>query len=131
MAWTAPDLSDRVAVVTGATRGVGKGIALALGECGATVVVTGRTTVGEAAAEVDARGGRGIAKRLDHTDDAAVAELFAGLDRVDLLVANAWGGYQDYDAEDFTAPFWEQSLERFDRMFHAGLRAQFTAAQGA
>src|SRR3954468_2351233 len=131
MAWTAPDLSGRVAVVTGATRGVGKGIALVLGECGATVVVTGRTTVDEAAAEVDARGGRGIPKRVDHTDDAAVAVLFAGLDRVDLLVANAWGGYENYAPEVFTAPFWEQSLERFDAMFHAGLRAQLTSAQGA
>src|SRR4051794_35020075 len=131
MPWTAPDLSDRVAVVTGATRGVGKGIALVLGECGATVVVTGRSTVDEAAAEVDARGGRGIPARLDHTDDAAVAALFAGLERIDLLVANAWGGYENYDPEGFTAPFWEQSLERFDAMFHAGLRAQFTSAQGA
>src|SRR5438067_109713 len=99
MTWSAPDLSDRVAVVTGATRGVGKGIALVLGECGATVVVTGRTTVDEAAAAVTERGGRGIAARVDHTDDAQVAALFAGLERLDLLVANAWGGYEDYDRE--------------------------------
>jgi NAD(P)-dependent dehydrogenase (short-subunit alcohol dehydrogenase family) len=131
MPWSAPDLQGRVAVVTGATRGVGKGIARVLGACGATVVVTGRTTVDEAAAEVDAAGGRGIPARVDHTDDAAVAKLFAGLERLDLLVANAWGGYEDYDPEGFTAPFWEQSLVRFDAMFHAGLRAQFTAAQGA
>jgi NAD(P)-dependent dehydrogenase (short-subunit alcohol dehydrogenase family) len=131
MPWNAPDLSGRVAVVTGATRGVGKGIALALGECGATVVLTGRSTVEEAAAEVDARGGHGVPARVDHTDDEAVAALFAGLDRLDLLVANAWGGYENYDREGFTAPFWEQSVERFDVMFHAGLRAQFTAARAA
>ena len=131
MAWTPPDLHGRVAVVTGATRGVGKGIARVLGEGGATVVVTGRTTVEEAAAEVDAAGGKGIPARVDHTDDAAVAELFGGLERIDLLVANAWGGYEDYDPKGFTAPFWEQSLERFDAMFHAGLRAQFTAARAA
>ena len=131
MPWNAPDLSDRVAVVTGATRGVGRGIALVLGECGATVVVTGRSTVEDAAAEVDARGGRGIPARVDHTDDAAVAGLFGGLGRLDLLVANAWGGYEGYDPASFTAPFWEQPIERFDVMFRAGLRAQLTAARAA
>jgi NAD(P)-dependent dehydrogenase (short-subunit alcohol dehydrogenase family) len=131
MPWTAPDLRRRLAVVTGATRGVGKGIALVLGECGATVVVTGRTTVDEAAAEVDARGGRGIPVQLDHTDDDAVEQLFGTLPKVDLLVANAWGGYEDYDSERFTAPFWEQPVERFDVMFNAGLRAQFTTARAA
>src|SRR3954469_23031683 len=105
MAWNAPDLAETVAVVTGATRGVGKGIALVLGECGATVQVTGRTRVDEAAAEVRARGGRGVPARLDHTDDAAVAAFFGGLERLDVLVANAWGGYENYDPEAFTAPF--------------------------
>src|SRR4051812_2723367 len=131
MPWTAPDLHDTVAVVTGATRGVGKGIALVLGEAGATVHVTGRSTVEEAAAAITERGGRGIAARVDHTDDAAVAALFAGLDRLDLLVANAWGGYENYDPAAFTAPFWEQPVERLDVMFRTGLRAQFTAARAA
>src|SRR3954465_756303 len=76
VAWRPPDLSGRVAVVTGATRGVGRGVALVLGECGATVYVTGRTTVDEVAAAVTERGGRGIAARTDHTDDAQVAGLF-------------------------------------------------------
>jgi NAD(P)-dependent dehydrogenase (short-subunit alcohol dehydrogenase family) len=129
--WTAPDLSSTVAVVTGATRGVGKGVALVLGECGATVHVTGRSTVEEAAAEVTERGGRGVPARVDHTDDGAVEALFAGLDRLDLLVANAWGGYEDYDRATFTAPFWEQPVERLDVMFRTGLRAQFTAARAA
>jgi NAD(P)-dependent dehydrogenase (short-subunit alcohol dehydrogenase family) len=131
MAWTAPDLSGTVAVVTGATRGVGRGVALVLGECGATVHVTGRSTVDEAAGEVSARGGRGIGQRLDHTDDDAVAALFAGLERLDVLVANAWGGYENYDRESFTAPFWEQPVERLDVMFRSGLRAQFTALRAA
>jgi NAD(P)-dependent dehydrogenase (short-subunit alcohol dehydrogenase family) len=131
MAWSAPDLADTVAVVTGATRGVGKGVALVLGECGATVHVTGRSTVDEAAAEVTARGGRGVPARLDHTDDEAVAAFFGGLERVDLLVANAWGGYEDYDREAFTAPFWEQPVQRLDTMFRTGLRAQFTALRAA
>src|SRR4051794_11552122 len=131
VSWSAPDLGDMVAVVTGATRGVGKGVALVLGECGATVHVTGRSTVDEAAGEVTSRGGRGIGVRVDHTDDAAVAELFAGLERLDVLVANAWGGYENYDPETFTAPFWEQPVERLDGMFRTGLRAQYTAARAA
>ena len=75
-----------VALVTGASRGIGKGMALALAEQGATVYVTGRTvnagghelqgTVGETAAQCDARGGRGIAVQVDHGDDAQVAALF-------------------------------------------------------
>jgi NAD(P)-dependent dehydrogenase (short-subunit alcohol dehydrogenase family) len=102
-----------------------------LGECGATVHVTGRSTVEEAAAAVSERGGRGVPVRLDHTDDAAVAAFFGGLERLDLLVANAWGGYENYDREGFTAPFWEQPIERLDVMYRSGLRAQFTTLRAA
>ena len=144
MGWTPPDLSDRVAVVTGASRGVGKGIALVLGECGATVFVTGRSsraagaherTVEDTADEIAARGGRGVPVVTDHTDDAQVAALFdrvrreAG--RLDLLVANAWGGYENYDYRLFGLPFWEQPIDRFDTMVRAGLRSHLTAARAA
>lgn len=143
MTWPAPDLRGRVAVVTGASRGVGRGVALVLGECGATVYVTGRSTraharargtVDDTAAEVTASGGRGVAAPADHTDDAETAAVFATVardeGRIDVLVANAWGGYEA-GIEGFTDPFWEQPLDRWDAMFTAGLRAQFATARAA
>ena len=132
MCWTPPRLDGTVAVVTGATRGVGRGVALALGDAGATVYVTGRSTVAETAAEVSARGGRGIGVRTDHTDDRQVQALFARVraeaGRLDLLVGNAWGGYADHDPRTFAAPFWQQPLTRWQTMFEAGLRLQLTSA---
>jgi NAD(P)-dependent dehydrogenase (short-subunit alcohol dehydrogenase family) len=133
--WTPPRLDGAVAVVTGASRGVGKGIALALGEVGAVVYVTGRSTVEETAAEVTARGGRGVPARTDHGDDAQVEALFERVrreaGRLDLVVANAWGGYEDHDHRTFGAPFWEQPLSRWQSMFDTGLRMQFTTARFA
>ena len=135
MSWTPPRLDGTVAVVTGASRGVGKGIALALGEAGAEVWVTGRSTVEETAAEVTNRGGRGVAARTDHRDDAQVEALFERVrrdaGRLDLVVANAWGGYEGHDHQTFGAPFWEQPLSRWESMFDAGLRMQFTTARFA
>jgi len=133
-----PDLSDRIALVTGASRGGAAAIAAVLGEAGATVYVTGRSsragartddmpgTVEDAAAEVSARGGAGIGVVCDHTDaaqvEALVARIGADHGRLDLLVNNAWGGYEQYDGATFAAPFWEQPLERrWDAMFGAGV----------
>jgi NAD(P)-dependent dehydrogenase (short-subunit alcohol dehydrogenase family) len=130
--------------VTGASRGVGKGIAVVLGECGATVFVTGRSsraagaearTIEDTAEEVTARGGRGVPVVTDHTDDVQVDALFERVrgeaGRLDLLVANAWGGYENYDYRLFGLPFWEQPIERFDTMVAAGLRSHLTAARAA
>jgi NAD(P)-dependent dehydrogenase (short-subunit alcohol dehydrogenase family) len=135
-----------VAVVTGASRGVGKGIALALGEAGATVYLTGRSdaggtteglpgTVGETADEVTQRGGHGIGVRCDHTADAEVEALFARVaqeqGRLDVLVNNVWGGYEQHDLARFVAPFWEQSLRHWSGMFEAGVRAHLVATRRA
>src|SRR5262245_37440664 len=139
-------LRGRVAVVTGASRGIGKGIALALGEAGAIVYVTGRsdadkTTEGlpgtgrETADAVTQRGGEGVAVRCDHTKDAEVEALFARVaeerGRLDLLVNNAWGGYEQLDFSRFAAPFWEQPLRHWAGMFEAGVRAQLAATRRA
>jgi NAD(P)-dependent dehydrogenase (short-subunit alcohol dehydrogenase family) len=102
-------LTGKVALVTGASRGIGKGIAVALGMNGATVYVTGRTmtpdsselpgSVGETAQEVDRRGGRGVAVHVDHADDSQVATLFDQIrreqGRLDILVNNAFALPED------------------------------------
>jgi NAD(P)-dependent dehydrogenase (short-subunit alcohol dehydrogenase family) len=136
-----------VSVVTGASRGAGAAIAEELGRAGATVYVTGRSTrstsrteglpgtIDETAERVTAAGGRGIAVRCDHTDDADVAALFdrirAESRRLDLLVNNAWGGYEQHDMAEFTADFWTQPLVYWDRMFTAGVRAHLVASRSA
>jgi NAD(P)-dependent dehydrogenase (short-subunit alcohol dehydrogenase family) len=132
-----PRLSGTVALVTGASRGGGKGIALVLGEEGATVYVTGRSvrgepttldrpgTIDDTAEELTARGGTGIAVRCDHTDDAQVEALFERIKeeqgRLDLLVNNAWSGYEL--PLYYEVPFWEMEWRHWDLMFCGGLRA--------
>jgi NAD(P)-dependent dehydrogenase (short-subunit alcohol dehydrogenase family) len=139
-------MGDAIALVTGASRGAGRAIALELGGAGATVYVTGRSvdggpttdnvpgTVDETATEVTRRGGRGIAIRCDHTVDADVEALFARIrtdhGRLDVLVNNVWGGYENPDCRPLPmVPFWEQSLHQWDRMFTAGVRAHLAASR--
>jgi NAD(P)-dependent dehydrogenase (short-subunit alcohol dehydrogenase family) len=140
-------LQGRIAVVTGASRGAGAAIAEHLGEAGATVYVTGRSTratgrteglpgtIEDAAEAVTARGGRGIAVRVDHTKHEGVEALFERVRRewggLDLLVNNAWGGYERYADASFVAPFWEQPLWRWDGMYTAGVRAHLVASRFA
>jgi len=133
-------LSGKVAVVTGASRGLGKGIALGLGEAGATVYVTGRSTEGSkgalpgtvenTAAEVTRLGGRGVAAACDHRNDSEVAALFDRVSReqgrLDILVNNAmaspeqrvlWGAQR----------FWKIPISLWDDLIDVGLRSHFVA----
>lgn len=136
-------LKGRVAVVTGASRNAGRGIALVLGEEGATVYVTGRsvrgepttdlpdTTIEDTAAQVTARGGVGIPVRCDHSVDAQVEALFERVKqehgRLDILVNNAWGGYEQCD-ETWGNPFWEQPFWRWDKIFAVGVRSHMVSS---
>jgi NAD(P)-dependent dehydrogenase (short-subunit alcohol dehydrogenase family) len=149
-------LKGCVAVVTGATRGAGRGIAVELGAAGATVYVTGRSTRAQPAAaygqilalskmeavpgsiedtadEVTRAGGRGMAVRCDHTRDDEVAALFERVaqeqdGRLDVLVNNAWGGHEVFDGV-FQAPFWERPMDQWDPMFNRGVRNHLLASR--
>ncbi|NIB39163.1 SDR family NAD(P)-dependent oxidoreductase [Pseudomaricurvus alkylphenolicus] len=140
-------LQGKVALVTGASRGIGKGIALSLGEAGATVYVTGRTvkegksaaclpgTIYQTAQEVTELGGVGIAIQCDHCNDSEVETLFqrisTGSEKLNILVNNVWGGYQHFtDGTEFwnERGFWTQPISRWDSMFQAGVRAHYVSS---
>jgi len=129
---------QRVAVVTGASRGAGRGIAIALGEHGYTVYVTGRTrqegeaalpgTIYETAEAVTAAGGKGIAVRVDHASDAETKALFEQVEneqgRLDILVNNV---AHIGDELIQPGPFWEKSLDLV-KILDVGLRSQYIAS---
>jgi NAD(P)-dependent dehydrogenase (short-subunit alcohol dehydrogenase family) len=150
-------LEGRVAVVTGASRGAGRGIAVELGAAGATVYVTGRSTraqpaaqyasiqrlsklavmpgnIDDTAEQVTREGGRGVAVRCDHTRDEEVRALFEQVEResqrLDLLVNNAWGGHETFSGV-FEAPFWEHPLDNWDSMLDRGVRNHLIASRHA
>jgi dehydrogenase/reductase SDR family protein 1 len=123
-------LTGTVAVVTGASRGVGKGIASELARHGARVFATGRTNADLQRVE----GAVGVV--CDHRDDAQVAAAFDRIasesGAIDILVNNVWGGYErmiDNGELTWGKPFWEQPLWRWDSMFTAGVRPAYHASQ--
>jgi NAD(P)-dependent dehydrogenase (short-subunit alcohol dehydrogenase family) len=129
---------NRVAVVTGASRGAGRGIAIALGQKGYTVYVTGRTrvegeaalpgTIYETAEAVTAAGGKGIAVRVDHASDAETKALFEQVEaeqgRLDILVNNV--AHID-DQLILPGGFWEKTLD-LANILNVGLRSQYVAS---
>ena len=144
----APDpdaLRGRVAVVAGATRGAGRGIAAALGEAGATVVCTGRSsrsgggprsdypgrpeTIEETAELVTALGGHGVAEVVDHLDGDQVAALADRLRRdhghVDVLVNDLWGGEGRFAWDE---PIWDHDLDDARHLLRVGLESHLVTA---
>jgi len=124
-------IEGRIAVVTGGTAGVGRGIASELANCGARVFVTGRSIQDGARNDSQV-----IGIRCDHREDEQVAAAFERVAQeagaIDILVNNVWGGYE-HMMEDgvftWSKPFWEQPLWRWDAMFDAGVRAHYYASQ--
>jgi len=124
-------LNGKVALITGASRGVGKGIALELIAAGATVYITGRSVE-----DMQYISGQGTGVECDHRNDEQVQLTFRQIadeqGRLDILVNNIWGGYENMiENGEFTwsRPFWQQPLWRWDAMFQAGARAHYVASQ--
>lgn len=134
-------LKDKVALVTGGTKNVGKGIARALGEAGATVYVTGRTISEKDVKGITTAGGKGIPVVCDHENDEEVKAVFELIEkeecRLDILVNNAWGGYnrlrnrKSYPGFKWKACFWEQPLGLWEEMFNVGVRSNYVASYHA
>ncbi len=123
------NLDGKVALVTGGSRGVGKGVAEELADAGATVYVTGRSV------EKAALGFGCIPVTCDHTQEsqvfAAIARVVTEQRRIDILVNNVWGGYEQMVENGeftWTRPFWQQPIWRWDAMFSAGVRAHYVAS---
>jgi dehydrogenase/reductase SDR family member 1 len=123
-------LKGQIAVVTGASRGIGKGVASELADQGASVFATGRSD------DLTHLDGRGTPIRCDHRNDADVDAAFGRIlgetAGIDVLVNNVWGGYEEmFEDGAFTwgKPFWEQPISRWDAMFAAGVRAHYRASQ--
>ena len=138
-------LKGKIAIAAGASRGCGRGMALALGEQGATVYVTGRTVQGgaapidgasgnieETAEEVTRRGGVGIPVQIDHTDTAQTKMLFdrvrAEYGRLDILACAVWGGNAHFVDARWEQPFWNLPAEFWGAFMGAGPQAFWIAA---
>jgi dehydrogenase/reductase SDR family protein 1 len=134
-------LEGKIAVVTGGTRGVGKGVALALGEAGARVYVTGRTmdaggsnwpgSLRETASEIEQRGGTCIPLVCDHADDDSVKQVFARVHeeqdgRIDILVNNVFAAPAQMPVN---VPFWKLDEDIWETLLRVGLRSHYIASR--
>jgi dehydrogenase/reductase SDR family protein 1 len=127
-------LTEKIALVTGASRGIGKGVALELADQGALVYATGRTIAEQAFTGTE----QIVAVPCDHTRDNDVQSVFNQINkaqgRLDILVNNVWAGYENMvENGQFTwpLPFWKQPTWRWDAMFAAGVRAHYVASVSA
>ncbi len=128
-------LAGKVAVVTGSSRGIGRGTAIALGEQGATVYITGRSTgtgdltIDTAARLVEAAGGTAVPVQTDHGDDQAIAALFARVadeaGHLDILVNNV---YKVPDPPAWGGGFWDHPISIWDDQVGIGLRSHYVAS---
>ncbi len=139
------NLQRKITLVTGATRGIGKGIAIGLGEAGATVYITGRTlnasdladgtiggTLEDTKKEVEKAGGVCIPVQVDHSDDEQVRSLFERIKneqngQLDLLVNNVFSGVQAI-ADAHGTPFWKHDPSLWDAINNVGLRSHYVAS---
>lgn len=143
--------SPPVIIVAGASRGVGRGVAMALGEAGASVVVTGRSSEGGARTEsrresiedtaraVNEAGGFGYPFRCDHTNEREVDQLVSWtlrrFGRIDGAVCSVWGGNEGFDGERYAdgsswgAPFWRRPIGQFARSMETGVYAGLLLAR--
>ena len=143
----AGNLKGKVALVTGASRGIGKGIAIGLGEAGALVYITGRSvnqtssrdyvsgSLLETKAAIEKAGGICIAVSIDHSDDEQIKSLLEQIDReqngqLDLLVNNAYGGVRSLIAAK-GKPFWESDINLWDACNQVGLRSHYVSSHFA
>lgn len=136
------NLEGKVALVTGATRGVGKGIAIALGESGATVYITGRSlesdtsnklsgSLRETQAAIEEVGGQCIPIQVDHSDDEQIRNLFERIEKeqgqLDLLVNNVFSGVQAIK-DAYGKPFWQSEPDLWDTVNNVGLRSHYISS---
>jgi NAD(P)-dependent dehydrogenase (short-subunit alcohol dehydrogenase family) len=141
------NLKGKVALVTGASRGIGKGIAIGLGEAGAMVYITGRSvnqtnsidsisgSLLETKTAIEKAGGICIAVPVDHSDDEQIKSLFEQIDleqngQLDLLVNNAYGGVRSLISSN-GKPFWEADLSLWDACNQVGLRSHYVSSHFA
>ncbi len=151
MSAAALPLAAKICLVAGASRGLGRGVARALGEAGATVIVTGRSseagprtdqrleTFEDTAREIETAGGKGHPYRCDHMKEREVDQLVSWalrrFGRLDCVVDAVWGGNEGYDGERypdgsaFGAPFWRRPVARLGQNFESGVYAQLLLAR--